>query len=339
MNAVIPEAGHYQPYIKVAGPDSPPATLDTTAMHRRTLLGAAAVCATTPAHAAPAPLRTVWTDTARNRQVPVLIRLPAQAGLAPTVLLSHGLGGSRDGLAYLGIALAEAGYVAIHLQHKGSDAGIWQGAPDGRAGFGAALSDVGAAVARLGDVGFALDHIEAGAEPLLAGRVDMARVGIAGHSYGAWTVTHLLGERLPLGTWGLRLPEPRLRAGVALSPIPPLGVPADLAFGNITSPILHVTGTRDNGMGAPDWQARTVGYRTASAPGLLAVLDGAAHASFAGEAEVGGHWNDPTYQPRTAGLARLFLDSVLRGDGAARTALLRGDGLGPRDKLESKGMA
>lgn len=297
-----------------------------------------ATAAAAPAQAA-APIRAVWTDRARNRAVPVLIRLPRQAGPAPLVLLSHGLGGSREGLAYLGAALAEAGYVAVHLQHKGSDAGIWQGAPDARAGFGAALTDVGAAVARLGDVGFALDHIEGRAEPSLAGRVDMDRAAIAGHSYGAWTVTHALGERLPLGGFGLRLPERRLKAGVALSPVPPLGVPANLAFGGIIAPILHVTGTRDTGLGAPDWQARTVGYRNASAPGMLAVLDGAAHASFAGEAEVGGHWNDPTYQPRTARLSRLFLDAVLRGDGAARTALLRGDGLGPRDVLESKGLA
>lgn len=82
-----------------------------------------------------------------------------------------------------------------------------------------------------------------------------------------------------------------------------------------------------------------MGYRTADAPGLLAVLDGASHASFAGEAEIGGHWNDPTYQPRTARLARLFLNAVLRGDHDARTALLHGDGLAPRDAIESKGMA
>lgn len=313
-----------------------PDPMDDFVIDRRTLLGAAAACAAAPAEAAS---RTAWHDPARNRSVPVLIRLPTQPGPAPLVLLSHGLGGSREGLAYLGTALAEAGYVAVHLQHKGSDSAIWQGAADPRAAIGASVTDVGAAVARLADVGFALDHLEAGRELSLAGRVDLDRVAIAGHSYGAWTVSHMLGERLPLGSWGLRLPDPRLRAGIALSPIPPLGVPASVAFGAIMVPILYVTGTRDRGLGAPEWQARTVGYRNATAPGLLAVLDGAGHASFAGEAEVGGYWNDPTYQPRTARLSRLFLDAVLRGDGAARTALLRGDGLAPRDALESKGMA
>ena len=330
----------------------------TAVIDRRTLLSAAAASATVPvsasaqaasaSQAAPsqavAPQRTTWRDPARKRDVPVLIRLPAGSGPAPLVVLSHGLGGSREGLAYLGEALAGAGYVAIHLQHKGSDAAIWQGAADVRASMGAAVTDIGAALARLQDVVFALDTVQADGEPLLQGRIDQDRIAIAGHSYGAWTVSHMLGERLPLGGFGLKLPDPRLRAGIALSPIPPLpipviGVPAAVAYRGITAPILHVTGTRDGGMGVPNWQARTVGYRTATSPGLLAVLDGAVHASFAGEAEVGGYWNDPTYQPRTARLACWFLDAVLRGDASARTALLRGEGLAPRDVVESKGMA
>lgn len=317
---------------------------------RRTLLGVTATNAALPMTSASAasqavpPERTTWRDAARKRDVPVLIRRPAGSGPAPLVLLSHGLGGSREGLAYLGEALAAAGYTAVHLQHKGSDAAIWQGAADARASIGAAVTDIGAALARLQDVVFALDTLLADGEPLLRGRIDPGRIAIAGHSYGAWTVSHMLGERLPLGGFGLNLPDPRLRAGIALSPIPPLpipviGVPAAVAYQGITAPILHVTGTRDSGMGVPDWRSRTVGYRTATSPGLLAVLDGAVHASFAGEAEVGGHWNDPTYQPRTARLACWFLDAVLRGDTGARTALLRGEGLAPRDAIESKGIA
>ena len=305
---------------------------------RRTLLGAAAACSVMPAEAA-VTTRAEWRDPARDRVVPVLIRCPAQPGPAPLVLLSHGLGGSREGLAYLGEILAGAGYVAVHLQHKGSDVAVWQGAGDPRQAMGAALTNVGAAVARLRDVVFALDTLTGDGEPLLRGRVDTGRIAVAGHSYGAWTATHVLGERLPLGGWGLGLPDRRLRAGIALSPVPPLGVPADRAYRGITAPILYVTGTQDRGMGVPDWHARTLGFRNAEAPALLAVLNGASHASFAGEAEIGGYWNDPTFHPRIARLCRLFLDAVLREDEAARAALLAGDGLAPGDAVESKGMA
>ena len=317
-------------------------------LDRRTLFGAAASLATANADATPLQItRSVWRDAGRDREIPVLIRRPAasatNAGPAPLVLLSHGLGGTREGLAYLGDALAGAGYIAVHLQHHGSDAAVWQGAADMRGAMVSAAMNPAAAVARLGDMVFALDYLLDGGEPLLRGQVDVARIAAAGHSYGAWTVSHLLGERLPLGRWGLELPDQRLRAGIALSPVPPLpipvfGVPADIAFKDIRSPMLHVTGTLDSGMGVADWHARTVGFRNAASPGMLAVLDGASHASFAGEAVIGGRWNDPAYQPRVAGLSRLFLDAVLRNDPAARTALLRGDGLAARDTVESKGL-
>ena len=102
--------------------------MDDTVLNRRTLLASAAASSTALSAAASITTgRTEWFDPARNRTVPVLIRLPPQPGPAPLVLLSHGLGGSRDGLAYLGESLAAAGYVAVHLQHHGSDIGVWQG--------------------------------------------------------------------------------------------------------------------------------------------------------------------------------------------------------------------
>jgi dienelactone hydrolase len=305
-------------------------------LQRRTLLGAAGASAVLPTQTE--PIRTTeWRDPARERVIPVLIRTPVATGPAPVVLLSHGLGGSREGLAYLGRALAEAGYVAVHLQHKGSDSGIWRGQSDARQGMAAALLDPGAALARLQDVRFALDFLLRGGEGGLS--IDPGRVAIAGHSYGAWTASHMVGERLPLGGFGLRLPDPRLRAGIMLSPIPPIGVPAEFAYRDIVVPSLHVTGTRDYGYGVSDWRARTLGFRNSNAPAFLAVLEGAAHAAFAGEEEIGGHWNDPTYQGRTAQLAVLFLDAVLRESAPAKTALLAGAGLARGDLFESKGLA
>src|SRR4051794_36633728 len=195
-------------------------------LQRRTLLAAARAGAVLPP-SSESMRAEEWRDPARDRVIPVLIRTPRASGKAPVVLLSHGLGGSREGLAYLGRALADAGYLAVHLQHKGSDAGIWRGQSDPRVGMAAALLDPGAALARLQDVGFALDDLLAGRHGL---EIDRERIAIAGPSYGAWTASHMVGERLPIAGVGLRLPDPRLRAAVLLSPIPPLGVPADLAY-------------------------------------------------------------------------------------------------------------
>lgn len=277
--------------------------------------------------------RLTLRDPARARDIPVLIREPAGTGPAPTVIVSHGLGGSREGLAYLGRALAGAGYLAIHLQHIGSDDSLWRGGGDRMVGLAAGALNVQAALDRLLDVKFALSN--------LPSRADPARLAIAGHSFGAWTVQHMLGERLPGGDRGLGLPDPRLKAGVALSPIPAIGLPPRLAYGGYAVPILHVTGTEDHGfiegIRAP---ARRVPFEQSTNPGALAVLEGAMHASFADEAEAGGRYADPTYHARAAALSVTFLDAVLRGDASARAALRGGaEGLvGPGDVFVERGL-
>lgn len=312
------------------------------AVTRRNLLALLAA-ATLPA-AAPAPRREVWHDAARSRDIPVLIRLPEREGPRPVVLLSHGLGGSREGLAYLGRGLAEAGYVAIHLQHPGSDEAVWREAGAGRTtALAAAALNVGNAEARLLDGIFAVDEVLRRATlrgDALAGHVDPARLAMAGHSYGAWTVQHLLGQRIPGGDRGLSLPERRLAAGIALSPSPPRGLPPRLAMARVTAPILHVTGTADHGyVEGVTAEDRTIPYRaTEAAPAALAVLSGATHAAFADEAAAGPRWSDPTYHARTVLLAVLFLRMVLARDDAARASLLAGapEALAPGDRLEMK---
>ena len=265
----------------------------------------------------------------------MLIRSPAGTGTGtgPAVIVSHGLGGSREGLGYLGRALAAAGYLAIHLQHIGSDDSLWRGAGGSGVGLAAGALDVQAALNRLLDVKFTLSN--------LPPRADPSRIAIAGHSYGAWTVQHMLGERLPGGDRGLGLPDPRLKAGVALSPIPAIGLPPRLAYAGIAVPLLHVTGTEDHGfiegIRAP---ARRAPFEGSTNPGALAVLLGAAHASFADEQEAGGRYADATYHARTAALSVTFLDAVLRGDATA-TATLRGgarDLLGPGDEFVTRGL-
>ena len=277
--------------------------------------------------------RTEWRDAARARAIPVLLREPAGSGPAPAVILSHGLGGSREGLAYLGRALAENGYLAIHLQHPGSDDSLWRGGGDRMVGLAAGALNVQAALDRLLDVSFTLDNLPRCADP--------ERLAIAGHSFGAWTVQHMLGERLPGGDRGLGLPDARLKAGVALSPIPAIGMPPRLAYGGYVVPMLHITGTEDHGyiegIRAP---ARRVPFEQSRNPGALAVLAGAAHASFADEAEAGGRYAESTYHARAAALTVAFLDAVLRGDAEDR-AMLRGGAtglLGPGDEFIARGL-
>ncbi len=295
-------------------------------------LGASLVTGSpTGARAENEPGRAVWRDAARGRDVPVLVRVPAGDGPAPAVLISHGLGGSREGLSYLGRALAAAGFVAIHLQHPGTDDQLWRGG--GGAAMGAAALDVRGAVDRLGDAVFALGRLPARADP--------GRVAIAGHSYGAWLVQVMLGQRLPGGSRGMALPDPRLRAGVALSPVPARGMPARLAYGGIAAPLLGVTGTADDGwIEGVQARQRREPFEGGGNPGALAVLSGATHAAFADEPAAGARWADPTFHGRAAGLAVAFLRAVLLRDADAARFLREGapDLLLPADELVTRGI-
>ena len=70
-----------------------------------------------------------WHDAGRNRNVPAKVYYPANAKEpCPVIIFSHGLGGNREGYAYLGEHWAGCGYISVHLQHIGSDDSVWIGA-------------------------------------------------------------------------------------------------------------------------------------------------------------------------------------------------------------------
>ena len=68
-------------------------------------------------------------DAARNRDIPVRVYLPTNTAPEPVILFSHGLGGSRAGSVFLGEHWAARGYVAVFLQHPGSDDSVWKDEP------------------------------------------------------------------------------------------------------------------------------------------------------------------------------------------------------------------
>jgi predicted dienelactone hydrolase len=72
-------------------------------------------------------------DAKRDRNIPIRVYLPSEKSPAPVVLFSHGLGGSREGNAYLGTHWAARGYAAVFLQHPGSDTSVWKDKPWGSA--------------------------------------------------------------------------------------------------------------------------------------------------------------------------------------------------------------
>ncbi|MCM8594060.1 acetylhydrolase [Accumulibacter sp.] len=275
------------------------------------------------ASGAAAELRTVdldWFDEARQRPVPVRLYLPPTADgdrTLPLVVFSHGMGGSRRGYSYLGAYWASQGYASLHLQHVGSDRSLWAGNVFGLVSrLHAAASDE-EAVARVGDLRFALDRLLA--DPELGTRIDATRIVGAGHSYGANTILLAVGARVERDGRVVDLADPRL-AGAILISAPPFYGESDLQriVAGVRVPTLHVTATEDD--------IRIPGYYSGvedrisvfeAMPGarkVLAVFAGGSHSMFTDRAATGGLALNAQVKAATRELSLAFLRSVFAGD-------------------------
>ncbi len=284
----------------------------------------------------PSTVDLTVNDTARQRDLPIRIYLPADKSPAPVVLFSHGLGGSREGSAYLGQHWAARGYVAVFLQHPGSDTSVWKNVPAAER-FASMQKAAGLDnfLLRVKDVPACLDQLERWnkeAGHALAGRLDLTRVGMSGHSFGAVTTQAVTGEIFPLG--GTDYADPRIKAAIIMSPSAPRAGSPSRAFGAVKMPWLLMTGTNDVApVGNQDAQSRLAVY-PALPPGSKyeLVLDDAEHSAFTDSALPGDrHPRNPNHHRAILALSTAFWDAYVKGDDAARAWL---DGNGPAGVLE-----
>lgn len=290
-----------------------------------------------PTKGAAAPVDLTVGDERRQRDIPLRVYLPPSTSPAPTVLFSHGLGGSREGNAYLGRHWASRGYVAVFLQHPGSDEAVWQQVGPGRRM--SAMRDAANAqnfLLRVQDVGAVIDQLErwhaTPSEPLAA-RLDLRRLGMSGHSFGAVTTQAVAGQRFPLVDEDFT--EARIRAAIAFSPSSPRRGDAGRAFGSVRIPWLLVTGTHDvAAIGDADVASRLAVFPALPPRGKYElVLDGAEHSAFSDRALPGdGLARNPNHHRAILAISTAFWDAWLREDTAARAWL---DGDGPRSTLQA----
>jgi dienelactone hydrolase len=262
--------------------------------------------------------RGEWRDTKRGRAVPVKIYFPEGAGPFPVIVFSHGLGGSREGYEYLGQYWAAHGYVSVHLQHIGSDESLWKDGA-GMQGLRGGIT-IKTALDRPRDVSFAIDQLQAlnktDAWPL-HGRLDLSRIGMAGHSFGANTTLLISGLRLPQGA--LTLADPRIKCAIAMSAPPPVSKDYDALYGGIKLPMLHMTGTQDfsavNSVGFSPADRRIPYDHIRGADGYLVTFAGGDHMVFAGR-RPGNHVvpSDERNHFLIQQATTAFWDAYLKGD-------------------------
>jgi predicted dienelactone hydrolase len=283
------------------------------------------------------PLELAVRDAKRDRDIPVRVYLPQSAQPAPVALFSHGLGGSRNGNQFLGQHWAARGYVAVFMQHPGSDDSVWKGqAPTDRVG---ALKEAASRenfMLRTVDVSAVLDQLEVWNtenKPPLRGRMDLRKVGMSGHSFGALTTQAVSGESFPL--IGNRLTDSRIKAAISFSPSSPTHGSAENAFGAIRIPWLLMTGTKDTApLGHADMKSRLAVYPALhGAPKYEVVLNDAEHSAFTDRALPGDNApRNPNHHRVMLALTTAFWDAYLRDDAAAVAWL---NGAGPRSIMEA----
>lgn len=262
-------------------------------------------------------------DDARQRKMPIKVYLPAGRTAAPVVLFSHGLGGTREGSAFLGKHWAARGYVAVFLQHPGSDASVWKDVSLARRM--AAMQEAASAknfLLRVQDVPAVLDQLATWnktTEHALSGRFDLQRVGMSGHSFGAVTTQALCGQSAGIG--GQRLTDARIRAAVVMSPSMPKVGSATKAFGSVKVPWMLMTGTHDSAPigGQTPESRRGVFPALAAGDKYELVLDKAEHSVFTERALPGDKGKrNPNHQRVILALSTAFWDAYLRDDREAK---------------------
>ena len=281
--------------------------------------------------------RGEWRDSSRNRTIPVKIYYPEEnvGKPSPVIIFSHGLGASRETYSYLGEYWASHGYVSVHVQHAGSDTPmIWEGK------LRDAVDDPANYINRPKDVSFAIDELTRLSKEQsfpLHNRMDLTRIAVAGHSFGAYTVMAVAGQAVGReGSLNYYGPDPRIKAGLAMSSDPALTTNLDDAYRRITIPIFHMTGTRDqigNGHSGGDGALignttvadRRVAYdHTHCALALLLIFKDGDHRVFSGRRVAASSEHDAAYQKIVCVASTAFWDAVLRQDSAALNWLEEG---------------
>ncbi len=254
---------------------------------------------------------TTLHDAQRNKDVDVSIDYPTRGGPYPIIVFSHGYGSSNHGYEPLVSYWTSDGYVCIRPSH--ADAGALRevardivteqrreqrrGPPPQQQHQPAPRNPMEEIwdrereaqwQNRVADIKLVLDSLNELERrfPELQGKMDHSRIGVAGHSYGAFTSMLIAGMRT-FGSPPLQLPDPRVRAVIAMSP---QGVATNRdttpqSWVEVHIPIMYMTGTNDRGTAENEdanWRKQAFDYSPAGDKYFL-LIDGARHASFTGQ--------------------------------------------------------
>lgn len=254
-------------------------------------------------------------DAQRNRDLTLNIEYPTRgAGPFPLIIFSHAYGGASSGYEGLAAYWTSYGYIVARPSH--ADAGALRDVMRDRTEQGGVRRDrtanrqeqreehermASAAQSaeanwlnqgatqfrdRVRDVTLILDSLDQleRSYPELQGKIDRAKIGVAGHSYGAFTALLAAGAKTPVDP-SIGSLDPRVRAVVAMSPQGLRGASGFTAesWRGVNVPVMFMTGSRDLGLEGqtPEWR-RAAFENSPAGDKYFVVINGARHMTFAG---------------------------------------------------------
>lgn len=281
-------------------------------------------------------------DKARSdRRVPVKVHYPDASGPFPVVVVSHGAGGNWDTHLAQIRHLVSHGYVVLSVEHVGSNTDRLRRTGISLQALTQMIYDADEVNARPADIRFAIDQAQEWnrGDATLKGRLELAKLGMLGHSFGAYT-TMVVGGMRPALDWirpivgsgkglGPDLRDGRVRCGVALSP-QGANEPFfhEASFASLRMPLMGISGTLDRQQNELPAETRyqAFGYWPV-AQGLhrFVWIANARHLDFADSSGSGrSALPSPTradVQPLVKAATLMYFDACLRDDRSALAAL------------------
>jgi predicted dienelactone hydrolase len=272
-----------------------------------------------------------WFDSTRNRKIPVKIYWPIQIQeKCPVIVFSHGLGGSNEKCAYLGLAWASQGFVSVHVQHPGIDDQVWKL----KIRPVKELKDVyyqhRSGRTQANDIRFIINQLDwlAVNGTSLGQKLDMTRVGVAGYDFGGLAAMLVAGQLPP--DRGSELHDPRVKAIIVMSPpVADQTTCPPASYGAMSTPALFFTGTEDDGMVGTTkaWQRRIPFDYMQGQDRFLITYQDAGHSIYGGHIRPMKSLDDQKYQANVSQASTLFWRAYLREEPAVN-AWFHGRSLG-----------
>ena len=213
-----------------------------------------------------------------NRAVPVR-RYSTTDEPKGWILFSGGFGGDRSGYGFFARAWAATGWTTFVVEHVGSNLDVLRSFPQKRRAERNAevvrrVGDPEELQARPRDLALVWDHLRE--------EFDGLPLGLAGHSYGSYTVLACAGMESSIARHGVK-PIPA-SGYLVISPQPPGMLFAVSEYGKVSKPVLIMTGTEDHLLsGESTYGDRLNAYKALPEElRRLVVFRGFEHMDFAG---------------------------------------------------------